>query len=187
MDLINALRTLPLRVLSIEGISYAGLDLIDRLAEAFPDLEALTLVRRENGETKQSVWPHASWEYAHRLAQFQHLEYFAWNFRINAATPWRIWDTSLCASGFPQPPDSYEEDDLEFTQFEGLRWMTLFLAYCKTLRTIVFMPKILYLPIVPFSPREDEDIDLAAYGRDPDTQMAKYNPEAVPGRHPWFF
>lgn len=66
MDLISALETAPLRVLALGGISYAKLDLFDRLAEAFPDPEALTLVLRESRQTSTTpcTWPHATWEYA---------------------------------------------------------------------------------------------------------------------------
>ncbi|KAK1231115.1 hypothetical protein PQX77_005777 [Marasmius sp. AFHP31] len=85
--LLESISTAPLEVLVLEGIEQGSLTLIDRIAETFPDLIGLTLIRRENGrqrKTKLATWPHQSWEYAARFTGFRRLKYFGWNFYVSA-------------------------------------------------------------------------------------------------------
>ncbi|KAK1226690.1 hypothetical protein PQX77_010334 [Marasmius sp. AFHP31] len=82
----------PLEVLVIEGIRDGSVGLIERIAELFPDLIGLTLVRRENRlqrKTKLATWPYQSGEYALGLRGFRRLRYFGWNYRMDIyeATP----------------------------------------------------------------------------------------------------
>lgn len=83
--LVDALRGAPLQILALSGVRYAGLDLIDRIAEAFPDLVGLTLIHRykvikDFERARLSMWPHASWEYAPRFGAFSRLEHLGMNF-----------------------------------------------------------------------------------------------------------
>jgi hypothetical protein len=85
LDVLDALRSAPLEVLVLEGIAQGSLATIDRIAEHFPNLLGLTLVRREDErphENKLATLPHFSWEYASRFSAFKRLEYFGWNFQI---------------------------------------------------------------------------------------------------------
>jgi hypothetical protein len=83
---LESISSAPLQVLSIEGIADGSLLLFDRIAQFFPDLIGLTLVKRdnfsENDTTKMCYWPHSSGEYAERFRTFNKLKHFAWNFAI---------------------------------------------------------------------------------------------------------
>ncbi|KAL0572499.1 hypothetical protein V5O48_009464 [Marasmius crinis-equi] len=85
LNLLASFHGAPLEVLSLVGIKEGSLTLIDRIAQLFPDLVGLTLIRRENRlqkEIKLASWPHQSGEYAARFREFRKLKYFGWNFRV---------------------------------------------------------------------------------------------------------
>ncbi|PPQ92181.1 hypothetical protein CVT25_008955 [Psilocybe cyanescens] len=91
--LLSALHTAhaPLEVLVLEGLSDAAFPLFDAIAALFPDLLALTLVRRQNAsqhQNKLADWPCMSWEYAQRMRGFRRLRHFCWNFRTE------YWDAT---------------------------------------------------------------------------------------------
>ncbi|KIK52433.1 hypothetical protein GYMLUDRAFT_64264 [Collybiopsis luxurians FD-317 M1] len=82
-NLLEALDSVPLEALSIDGLKGAGLNIISDITEHFPNLRALSLVRRENDiQVKASpcAWPHSPQKYAPFFARFTRLEYFYWNF-----------------------------------------------------------------------------------------------------------
>ncbi|KAG6820864.1 hypothetical protein H0H93_010691 [Arthromyces matolae] len=79
---LEALGTTPLKVLSIEGALHADLSLFDWIANHFPNLQGLTVLRRESTrsrDTKPIIWPLPTWMYAQCLSAFPKLEYFGWN------------------------------------------------------------------------------------------------------------
>ncbi|EMD33964.1 hypothetical protein CERSUDRAFT_97889 [Gelatoporia subvermispora B] len=139
MALVAALSSALLRVLGLGCIRYAGLDLIDRLAEPFPMLEALTLIRLMNGQNFRLTpcpWPHTTWEYAPRFSRFQHLQYFAWNFRVDAEGGCILWDlphieVNCPVTDVPSPHDTADDD------FGGLRAVAkLFMVHCQSLQRV---------------------------------------------------
>lgn len=84
-NLIDALRTAPLRHLVLDGIRYAGLALLDQMQSAFPELASLTLKYRVSPGCSMlapltKLWPHATWEYARALSRFSRLTHFGWNY-----------------------------------------------------------------------------------------------------------
>jgi hypothetical protein len=83
LSLLHALHHAPLEVLVLEGLAEAEFVIFKCIASQYPDLLALTLVRRQNPNqhlNKLVVWPHASWEYASCLRGFKKLRHFCWNF-----------------------------------------------------------------------------------------------------------
>ena len=78
-----ALEHAPMEVLVLEGLADAGFELFDRIAQQYPQLVALTLVRRQNRNqhtNKLALWPRSSWEYAKHVKGFRQLKHFCWNF-----------------------------------------------------------------------------------------------------------
>ncbi|OCH95343.1 hypothetical protein OBBRIDRAFT_788220 [Obba rivulosa] len=194
MNLIDVLGMAPLRILIFEGISYAGLDLFDRLADMFPRLEALTLIRRENmlqTETKPCAWPHATWEYAPHLARFQCLKYFAWNFCIEPVFETTAWDLPLMESGFPEAEAC---DMLEWTRewdehssYEWKELARLFLSHCGTLEHIVFLHRIVSVLALDVERGMDGKVKVTSHQWDTPRRFEKYNPDGLGGIRAWFF
>ena len=156
LALLLGLRHAPLKVLVLEGLAEAEFVIFERIASQYPDLTALTLVRRQNPSQHQNklvVWPHASWEYASCLRGFKGLQHFCWNFLTE------YWDaTPRLLLAFEQGFSSGSEktrtmvttlfneqnskcdpsDDLPY--FLDSHWMALpFAAYCSTLHTFSLM------------------------------------------------
>ncbi|KAL0572503.1 hypothetical protein V5O48_009468 [Marasmius crinis-equi] len=74
-----------LEVLVLEGIEGGSLNIIETIAQLFPDLLGLTLIlgtNQKQNASKDRVWPRASWEYARRFRIFRRLVYFGWNFHV---------------------------------------------------------------------------------------------------------
>ncbi|EMD34022.1 hypothetical protein CERSUDRAFT_97948 [Gelatoporia subvermispora B] len=170
VSLVDALESAPLRILALEGILYAGLDVFDCVAEKFPRLEALTLVRRENWlqtETKPCVWPHTTWEYAPHLARFQCLKYFAWNFCMEPAFATTAWDLPLMESGYPEHsipfPSRWNDAVEEHSCFEWKCLARLFLVHCKTLEHLAFLHRT--SPVLAFDIQRglDGKIDIISH------------------------
>ena len=85
-DIIGALRDAPLRYLHLEGIRYAAPELIDLIANTFPDLLELTLIYRDSNRQLfqgPSYWPLPAQEYAPRFAGFKRLASFSFNYRLS--------------------------------------------------------------------------------------------------------
>ena len=157
LSLLHALSRAPLEVLVLEGLAEAEFVIFKCIASQYPDLKALTLVRRQNPNqhlNKLVVWPHASWEYASCLRGFKNLRHFCWNFLTE------YWDATprlLLAfeEGFPSESEKTAmattmlseqnnnnncdtSDDLPY--FLDSHWMALpFAAYCPTLHTFSLM------------------------------------------------
>ncbi|KAL0572498.1 hypothetical protein V5O48_009463 [Marasmius crinis-equi] len=90
IELLETIQSAPLEVLVLEGIKEGSLTLIERIAQLFPDLLGLTLIRRENKmqqRTKLVPWPYQTGDYASRLRGFRRLKYFGWNFWLSVFEP----------------------------------------------------------------------------------------------------
>jgi hypothetical protein len=135
---LASLREMPLQVLVIDGLAEGEFILFDSIAESFPSLIALTLVRRASNRQRSSelsMWPHPCWEYAQHLASFQNLEHFGWNLHyiFMPATPYGLLHLE---DGFPDKIKfrGWAEHDEE--SFGRDYWTALsFAAHCPTLRT----------------------------------------------------
>ncbi|KAL0059598.1 hypothetical protein AAF712_013649 [Marasmius tenuissimus] len=139
--LLESISTALLEVLVLEGIEQGSLTLIDRIAETFPDLIGLTLVRRENGrqrKTQLATWPHQSWEYAARFTGFRRLKYFGWNFYVP------VWDCTPAVLLLHEAAVVSESDAADLVQehlqsgesdyFQDTSSLALpFAAHCATL------------------------------------------------------
>ncbi|KAH9928264.1 uncharacterized protein B0H18DRAFT_252721 [Fomitopsis serialis] len=142
-QLIGALEGAPLRTLALEGISYVEADLFTHLAEAFPNLSALTLIHRQNTPqraSRPSRWPDATWEYAARLAAFPCLRHFMWNFDLRPLQCSTTFDLPYAEAGYPATTGQelyrhFEENCFE-TAWDILP--RLFCAYCPTLEALIF-------------------------------------------------
>lgn len=154
MNLLIALETAPLEVLVLEGLAQAEFPIFERIVSLFPDLVALTLVRRQNPnqhENKLAPWPHSSWEYASYLRGFKALRHFCWNFLTEYwdATPTTLLafevDFASSSAITENKSDSnqvdYDPND-EVPYFLDSHWMALpFAAYCTTLETFSLMDR----------------------------------------------
>ncbi|KZW00454.1 hypothetical protein EXIGLDRAFT_745690 [Exidia glandulosa HHB12029] len=89
-DILLLLRALhaggsPLIVLDLDGIYPLTTALFDGLASMFPDLVALTLIRRDGlrqHDAKLCNWDRPVYEYAAHMRSFAHLRHFGANFYV---------------------------------------------------------------------------------------------------------
>ncbi|KAG6809906.1 hypothetical protein H0H92_014159 [Tricholoma furcatifolium] len=146
LSFLEALRSPPLEVLSIEGALEAGLYLFNWIARHFPLLKGLTMIRRES--TRQTClrkpisWLIPSWEYARCFSAFPRLQHFEWNNRsfkpVYSTYSLHIWEEG----GFDEDDwDAEKEaDELDdFTPEESLD-AVLFGMHCGTLTTFANEP-----------------------------------------------
>ncbi|KZW00445.1 hypothetical protein EXIGLDRAFT_830837 [Exidia glandulosa HHB12029] len=90
-DILHLLRVLhgggsPLEVLALDGIYPLTMALFDGIANMFPSLHALTLVRRDSirqNAAKFCPWGRPLYEYAARLRRLTELRHFAANFAVD--------------------------------------------------------------------------------------------------------
>lgn len=140
-DLLETLSGSPMQFLVLDGLHYAKLDLIDRVAAAFPDLISLTLCYRKSERQKKTrsvIWPYPSWQYAARFARFHSLEAFRWNFDINTCEP--LMDIlSHFESGFPDDWWYYNHPHGDETFEDRDSIVKVFAAYCPTLDYMAFL------------------------------------------------
>ncbi|KAL0567372.1 hypothetical protein V5O48_014620 [Marasmius crinis-equi] len=137
--LLESIQSAPLEVLVFEGLKDGSLTLMERIAQLFPDLIGLTLIKRENRlqrETKLVPWPHQSGEYATRLRGFRKLRYFGWNYRISILepTPSALLDLERVATGSQEvlPPWSPDDDWFE----DPFAIALPFASHCPTLEIV---------------------------------------------------
>ncbi|KAF4613181.1 hypothetical protein D9613_011123 [Agrocybe pediades] len=166
LDILRAIHLAPLEVLVLEGLADAEFELFDRIAEQFPELIALTLVRRQNRnqhQNKLALWPRPSWEYAQHVRAFKKLKHFCWNFLTEYwdATPvallafeadFRTASSSSAGSSSSSASSSSSSlgaaatIDLSKTEevpyFLDSHWLALpFVAHCPTLETFSLMDR----------------------------------------------
>lgn len=136
-SLITALSRAPLQYLSLHGVIRADLELFDHIVACLPDLVVLSIVSREEMETYTVVnWSADSWEYAARLAELPHLEYFGWNLmcsRVYSPAPMLRFETGEWDQ---KPVDPDAEEDESWEQIETLPKM--FAACRPTLKSLAF-------------------------------------------------
>ena len=80
-DFIDLLGSTSLESLVLFEISYVGLDLLERLARALPNLLELTLIKSTLNYLGLCDWGFTPWEYALSFPQFARLHYFVWNIK----------------------------------------------------------------------------------------------------------
>ena len=157
LSLLLSLRHAPLEVLVLEGLAEAEFVIFKCIASQYPDLTALTLVRRQNPSQHQNklvVWPHASWEYASCLRGFRGLRHFCWNFLTEYwdATPRLLLafeegfssgsekTTSMVTTMLSEQNNNSSDVSDDLPYFLDSHWMALpFAAYCPTLHTFSLM------------------------------------------------
>ncbi|KAK1216354.1 hypothetical protein PQX77_021024 [Marasmius sp. AFHP31] len=154
ISLLEALQSAPLEVLVLEGIKDGSLALFERIANLFPDLVGLTVIRRENTlqrRTNLSRWPHQCGEYALTMRGFRRLRYFGWNFYVplddtTPATLLRFEERAVReAEGIPEPEENEcstefyrrrrEESEAAYFQDSGSIALP-FAAHCSTLEVM---------------------------------------------------
>ncbi|KAF5347054.1 hypothetical protein D9758_011614 [Tetrapyrgos nigripes] len=150
--LLESLRSAPLQVLVLEGLKDGSVTLIHRIAELFPDLIGLTLIRRENycqHDLKKVTWPHQSGEYAVAFANFRKLRYFGWNFRVPrydvTPSPLVLFEDLADGKVFDDKDLYFREDDAYFADTEMLALP--FAAYCPTLELMMLESQFFYASV----------------------------------------
>lgn len=135
---LHALSMAPLQVLIIDRLWYAKPDIFDKIAGVFPRLRALTLFYSKSQVFTR--WPHASWEYAPHFSGFSRLEFFGWNFHVDAMAMGFHHTLQFFEDGFPgDQPET--EDDEPIESFEDWKFnVRLLTTYCPTLKCIVYHP-----------------------------------------------
>ncbi|EJD50395.1 hypothetical protein AURDEDRAFT_160298 [Auricularia subglabra TFB-10046 SS5] len=130
----------PLEVLVLDGILPASAQLVQTIAELFPDLIALTLIRRPGRrpdyrhEGKRSRWPAPLHAYAVHFRNFTRLRHFAANFYLDyeALSPVVLDDLINGTVPTRLREDEYD-DNSAFERPEDLA--RPFAAYCSSLET----------------------------------------------------
>ena len=148
LDLVSALRGAPLEVITMSGLAYVGEGLFAALAEAVPDISALTLAYRQNAGQdcrKPSRWPETSYQYASYLAALPRLRTFAWNFDLEPLPSCFPSDLPIL-EGCPVDPAAYSDDPEDDTFAESSMWLQeweclakLFSAHVPSLQSLVFL------------------------------------------------
>ncbi|KAK7461358.1 hypothetical protein VKT23_008536 [Stygiomarasmius scandens] len=170
---LESLQSAPLEVLVLIGIKEGSLTLFRRIAQLFPDLLGLTLIRRENRcqkETKAATWPHQSWEYAAQFEGFHRLRYFGWNFAVP------LFDVTPCAMlAFESDFASYEDfkDEKYFGDVQDIA--RPFAVRCPTLTIMALEHGVPYYCLVSRSPRE-EIIVQGEFNSPPGHDRGEWNP-----------
>jgi hypothetical protein len=151
--LLRAVQRSPLEVLVLEGLAEAEFEAFEEIARLFPELVALTLVRRQNHnqhQNKLATWPHAAWEYAACFAGFKALRHFCWNFRTEYwdATPSTLlafesdFAHSLASVACHNRHVDFDLTDEVPPYFLDSHWMALpFAAHCPTLQYFSLMDR----------------------------------------------
>lgn len=138
--IISALHGAPMQHLVLDGLAYAEPELFDLISDAFSHLRVLTLYYRESNrqiEGKEALWPHASWEYAPRFANFTQLRHFRWNWRLDEWTP-SPSAMLLFETDFPERWQEVAECALECFTDEWESISRLFGVHCPTLESLEF-------------------------------------------------
>ncbi|CAL1699025.1 unnamed protein product [Somion occarium] len=144
-DLLNVLRDAPVQHLALDCLQYAEPELLDTIAETFPDLISLTIHYRTNIEDNATTWPYPSWVYALHLRNFSRLKHLGWNFSHKYENDPTTYFLHFFENGFPtldEWNDHYA--DLDIAQFGDSYTVAQALgAYCPTLETVAFFVRSL--------------------------------------------
>ncbi|KAF7791750.1 hypothetical protein EIP86_002774 [Pleurotus ostreatoroseus] len=142
LSIISALQGAPMQVFVIDGIGVAAPALFDALANAFPQLESLTLIYRESDRqtiSREAEWPYATWEYAPHFAGFTRLKHFGWNWKFDP-----MESTPSCLTLFESDFTERWQPDISILDEYFNDWDSiprLFYAYCPTLESSHFLIK----------------------------------------------
>ncbi|KAH8094823.1 hypothetical protein BXZ70DRAFT_1009773 [Cristinia sonorae] len=139
--LLDALSGAPMRHFSLEGIHNANPQLLDKIADAFPDLESLALHYRHSlrqSRTRSAWWPAPTWHYAQVLHRLPKLKHFIWNQTVNVLEA-PSYILLRMEDGWPTVPDDEPLFD-EVEMFFGWDSVAkLFASYAPSLETIAFV------------------------------------------------
>lgn len=149
-QIIIALQGTPIRCLRLEGLCDTNITIISFLADAFPELEDLTLeyARPGNGKSLRATeWPELAQEYAPEFAEFTKLKSFTWNYRLE---PTYTCSPVILAFEEGWSPDISFERGFVFDPFwdpcpwvdEWIFMFRMFAAYCPSLETLEFMHRV---------------------------------------------
>lgn len=140
MSLLRVLHTAsaPIRVLVLDGIAKAPVDLFIAIAQLLPQLEGLTLIRRDTErQSKKRLcrWDCPTYEYAACLRALPRLRYFGANFY------WDILELSpIVTRLFESDFDASKPEPLTDDYMSDPRSMALpFAASCPTLESFVIV------------------------------------------------
>lgn len=196
-SLLFALRAAPLQCLVLQGIRDGSPDLIERIAQLFPDLLSLTLIYRDSDRQRNSlstIWPFPTWEYAQRFAHFNRLEHFGWNFRLDTVfspSVMQFFEDGYPESSGDEDRQILEDDDsddwweAEEDWFEpSAEIVKLFAVHCPSLQTMVFDDR--GLPVLSYGISEVIETgqvvaELAMAGSSFHQYFATHNPERYMG------
>ncbi|TFK56595.1 hypothetical protein OE88DRAFT_1803274 [Heliocybe sulcata] len=157
-ELIDALEGAPLKVLALCGIRYAGRDLIERIAEVFPELEGLTLIHRrkrdKSDEDRLAIWPHASWEYGPAFSGFHCLEHIGMNLYTPTITDYV--DSGLMVRMENDEEDEDGRDEVYLSEdLDNETVVRVFATCCHTLKSFTFYNRMSLQPTYLISRRPD--------------------------------
>ena len=114
-DFIDLLGSTSLESLVLFEISYVGLDLLERLARALPNLLELTLIKSTLNYSGLCEWGPTPWEYALSFPYLARLRYFVWNINHPGDSY-----TPRCLLGFEQENCTSCDEDENFTTDEDV-------------------------------------------------------------------
>ncbi|KAG6874390.1 hypothetical protein C0995_015126 [Termitomyces sp. Mi166 len=143
ISFLRAVQGAPLEVLSIDGALQANFHLFDWIAQHFPHLLGLTIIRHSSTRSRRSrfvVWPFPVWQYAQRLSAFSRLQHFGWN-NEKLVPEYSTYSLRFLEEGALDPRDFIgreEADENECFSREDIDIWTpkLFAIHCPTLRTL---------------------------------------------------
>lgn len=141
IELMDVLRLAPnMRILALDGLMYGGVDIIDTIADACPQLEGLTLILRDSERQSRRAlveWPHPSYEYAARFHRFLQLHHFGWNIKVDVfrqtCTPQSMTSFEDGFSGYREEEDDFDDSHIVAASFA---------AHCSSLRTFAIVERL---------------------------------------------
>ncbi|KAK7690476.1 hypothetical protein QCA50_005574 [Cerrena zonata] len=183
LDLLDALKGSSVESLILDGIRYAELDLLDKIAQALPNLLDLVLIYRDSDRQLRPEfieWPHASWEYASHFSSFKRLQYIGWNCRRFSPTFTPVSMLRFEDDDFTDSTLDDRESDRDYPPDEERLLAKCLWSYCPTLEYMLITseyPASLYR-------RNDKDglvqfesvIDQGAFRRNPNMGWPPCNP-----------
>ncbi|KZT07740.1 uncharacterized protein LAESUDRAFT_104421 [Laetiporus sulphureus 93-53] len=177
LDLVSACHGAPLRRLVLDGLNYVGEELFHSIADAFPSLQSLALLYRQNALQRHSrarVWPEPTWIYAKYLSSFRHLRQFAWNFSIEPIYVGTNYNLPYMEEDYPD----HWIGDYQLEYFSDWSCLAkLFVAHCPTLESLMFTSN--RVAMLGFSISQDKTGHILVVASDSDyldDQIEEINP-----------
>ncbi|KAG6860060.1 hypothetical protein C0995_016383 [Termitomyces sp. Mi166 len=177
---LQAVQSAPLEVLSIEGALQADLHLFDWIAQHFPHLLALTIIRHSSTRSRCAsfvVWPLQIWQYARCLSAFLRLQHFGWN-NETLSPEYSTYSLRLLEQGGLDYADDAgwdEANENDWFSPEDIWTPKLFAVHCPTLRTFALTFRLItYFILRPSEGAIEIERDLSGYS-------GKWNPSLILG------